>query len=198
VRATGLLRGRLTLLRRGGPRRLLALDLETTGYDADHAEVLAIGTVPIVDGAVQVGATTSTLVRPAERSAVEGIGAHHLRPSDVTDAPRLAEVLPELLDAIAAVDALLVHHAPLDVTVLRRACAATGVRWPAPPVIDTVELIRRVRARERATGAGRRTPRDLGGARAALGLPPHRAHDAAADAIATAELYLALCARLTR
>jgi DNA polymerase III subunit epsilon len=162
----------------------------------DAAEVLAIGTVPVVDGAIRVGAATSTLVRPVHRSAVEGIVAHHLRPSDVADAPPLDEVLPGLLEAIADVDALLVHHASLDVRVLRRACAATGRHWPKPPVVDTVELIGRVRKRERATGSGRRLPRDLAGARQALGLPPHQAHDAVSDAIATAELYLALRARL--
>ena len=178
--------------RRRPPRRLLALDLETTGFDPEQAEIIAIGTVPLVDGAVRIGATTSTLVRPANRSAVEGIVAHHLRPSDVISAPALAEVLPEVLAAITDADALLVHHAALDVRVLERACAATGLRWPSPRVVDTIELIGRVRRQQRATGSGRRLPRDLAGAREALGLPPHQAHDAAADAIATAELYLAL------
>lgn len=180
------------------PRRLLALDLETTGYDPRHAEVIEIGTVPIVDGAVRIGDAYRTLVRPADRSAAEGIVAHHIRPSEVADAPVLAEVLPGLLDAIAAVDALLVHHAPLDVAVLRRSCRATSLRWPRPQVIDTVELIGKVRRRDRAIRSGRRLPRDLAGARAELGLPPHPAHEAVGDAIATAELYLALQAKLAR
>jgi DNA polymerase III subunit epsilon len=180
------------------PDHLLALDLETTGYDPEVAEILAIGTVPVVDGAVRIGATSSTLVRPANRSAVDGIVAHHLRPADVVSAPPLDEVLPDVLAAIEAADALLVHHAALDVRVLQRACAATGLRWASPRVVDTVALIGRVRRQQRATGAGRRLPRSLAEARAALDLPPHRAHDAAADAIATAELYLALRAQLDR
>ena len=179
-----------------GPRRLLALDLETTGPDPELAEILAIGTVPVVDGAVRIGATTSTLVRPARSLAFEGIAVHHLRPSDVISAPAAGEVLPEVLAAVEDADALLVHHAALDVRVLERACAATGLHWPSPRVVDTIDLIGRVRGRQRATGSGRRLPRDLAGARAALGLPPHRAHDAAADAIATAELYLALRVQL--
>ena len=39
-------------------------------------------------------------------------------------------------------------------------------------------------------------PRALDAARAHLGLPKHRAHHALADALATAELFLALRARL--
>ncbi len=194
----GLVRGRRLLRRREHPHRLLALDLETTGYDPANAEVIAIGTVPIVDGAVRIGELTTTLVRPAVGSAEDGISAHHLRPSEVAVAPPLSQVLPVVLGAIATADALLVHHAPLDVRVLRRACAATHCAWPGPAIIDTVELIGRCRARERATGSGRRLPRDLAGARAAFGLPPHHAHDAGADAVATAELYLALRARLAR
>ena len=180
-----------------GPRRLLAVDLETTGMDAS-AEVLAIGTVPIEDGAIRLGRGTSTLVRPARHSAALGIAAHHLRPSDVIDAPPITDVLPHLLEAIADADALLVHHAPLDIRVLRRACSVTGLNWPGPRIIDTVDLIGRVRRRQRAIGGGRHLPRDLQGARSALGLPPHRAHDALADAVATAELYLVLRSRLAR
>jgi DNA polymerase III subunit epsilon len=189
-------RDRLSPSRRRPPRHLLALDLETTGYDPEVAEILAIGAVPVVDGAVRVGATNSTLVRPSTRSAADGIAAHHLRPADVAAAPPLGEVLPGVLAAIEEADALLVHHAALDVRVLERACDATGLRWPSPRVVDTVVLIERVRRRQRATGSGRRLPRSLAGARAALELPPHRAHDAAADAVATAELYLALRAQL--
>jgi len=192
----GLVRGRRLVRRRDHPHRLLALDLETTGYDPAAAEVIAVGTVPVVDGAVRIGEVRRTLVRPAAASAALGIAAHHLRPSEVADAPPLDEVLPLVLTDIADADGLLVHHAPLDIRVLHRAAWATGQRWPRPAIIDTVELITRCRTRERATGSGRRLPRDLAGARAALGLPPHQAHDAAADAIATAELYLALRARL--
>lgn len=194
----GLARGRRVLRRPAHPHRLLALDLETTGFDPETAEVIAIGAVPIVDGAVRIGEIISTLVRPSTRSAEEGIVAHHLRPSEVAVAPPLIEVLPGVVEAVADADALLVHHAPLDIRVLRRACADTGCGWPNPAIIDTVELVGRCRGRERATGSGRRLPRDLAGAREALGLPPHQAHDAVADAVATAELYLALRARLAR
>lgn len=193
---TAFVRGRLAT-RRGGRTargRLLALDLETTGLDA-RAEIIAVGDVPIVDGAVRLGEAVYALVRPGRRSAALGIEAHHLRPADVANAPRIEEVLPDLLARISAADAIVVHHAALDVRVLRLACRATGLRWPDPPVIDTVGMVEQVRRRQRHVG-GPRMPRDLTGARTNLGLPPHRTHDALADAIATAELYLALRARL--
>jgi DNA polymerase III subunit epsilon len=192
-----LLRGRLAARRDGrtATGRLLAVDLETTGLDA-QAEILAIGDVPIVAGAIRLGEANHVLVRPGRRSAALGIEAHHLRPIDVADAPPVEEVLPALLDRIDAAAAIVVHHAALDVRVLRQACRATGRRWPAPPVIDTFGMVEQIRRRQRHLG-GRRMPRDLAGARSSIGLPPHRTHDALADAVATAELYLALRARLS-
>jgi DNA polymerase III subunit epsilon len=193
---TGLVRGRFASRggRLGAAGRLLAVDLETTGLEAD-AEIIAIGDVPIVDGAIRLGEATHQLVRPGLRSAALGIEAHHLRPVDVATAPPIEAVLPDLLERIDAADAMVVHHAALDLRVLRQACRATGRRWPDPPVIDTVGMIEQVRRWQRNLG-GPRMPRDLVGARATLGLPPHDEHDARADAVATAELYLALRARL--
>lgn len=192
--------------------RWWALDLETTGLDPDRARVLAIGMVPVVDGVIRLDGSIATRihpgagVRPAEPSiastnedesatqlAVHGIEAHHLRPRDVADAPSLSEVLPGVMARLAAADGLLVHHAPLDMRVLRRACTEIRIDLPRVRVVDTLTLVRRANRRRTAIGA-EPLPTDLAGARAALGLPPHRMHDALADAVATAELALVLLA----
>lgn len=217
------LRARLQELRSGNGRsaapargELWALDLETTGLDARRDRIIAVGMVPIVEGVIRRGGAYASLVRPSLAAAsadpaangaagggiaprltgeqLASIQAHHLRPSDVAQAPPLNDVLPEVLRRLADADGLVVHHAGLDVAVLRHACTSLGRRWPAPAVIDTIRLIDKLRRRWRVAGV--KVPYDLGGARAALGLPPHDAHDALADAVATAELYLALTARL--
>ena len=178
----------------GDDATLWALDLETTSADAARAEILAVGMVPVVGGVIHVGRAFASLVRPTDVAATDGIVAHHLRPADVADAPALADVLPGVLERLAGAW-LLVHFAGLDVPVLRRASTAAGLRWPDPPVVDTARMVARIRTRQRLYTTGPRLPRGLVDARAALGLPPHDAHDALADAIATAELYLALRAR---
>lgn len=173
--------------------RWWALDLETTGLDPDRAQILAVGMVPVVDGVVRLAEAFTSRVHPVRQDlAVRGIEAHHLRPRDVADAPALPDVLPEVLGRLAVADGLLVHHAPLDVTVLRRASAATGATFDVR-VLDTLDLVRRANRRRAAIGAVA-LPTDLAGARARLGLPPHRVHDALADAVATAELALVLAA----
>lgn len=184
--------------RRGWPdphRPLWSLDLETTSADPASAEVLAVGMVPVRDGIIAVGEAFSSLVRPTRLDDTAGIVAHHLRPSDVAAAPPLAEILPDITGRLADTGIMLVHHAGLDVPVLRRACQQLDTAWPDPVVLDTADLLRRAAGRQRVYTSGPTLPQDLSGARRALGLPVHDAHDALADAIATAELYLVLQAR---
>jgi DNA polymerase III epsilon subunit-like protein len=104
-------------------------------------------------------------------------------------------------DYVAALDrrlregALLVHHAALDVGFLRRAYRRLGMRWPGPPVVDTVTLLLRAakRARFLDPNAPEQEPDlNLLAARRKLGLPDYGQHDALVDAIAAAELFLVL------
>jgi DNA polymerase-3 subunit epsilon len=81
------------------------------------------------------------------------------------------------------------------VAFLKRAYERHGMRWPAPPIVDTVELLLKLGRRRRfsqpdATGEGPSV--NLTEARRQLGLPEYQAHDALSDAIATAELFLLL------
>jgi DNA polymerase-3 subunit epsilon len=93
--------------------------------------------------------------------------------------------------------ALLLHHAPLDLAFMRRAYGRVGLAWPKPSVVDTVDLLLRLHQREQMFRPHPAPPRtSLPEARARLGLPPYRNHDALSDALATAELFLLLRSRL--
>ena len=175
-----------------------ALDLETEGLSPARDAVLSVGMVPLRGGVIRAGEAYHTLVRPpSERRPDAGaLGAHHLRPLDTRDAPSLGEVLPEIAARIAE-GALLLHHAPIDLGFLRRAFKLHGRPWPRPPVVDTVRLLYRLADRQRFLGGGGEEPElNLFAARAQFGLPTYPPHDALTDAIATAELFLALQVRL--
>jgi DNA polymerase-3 subunit epsilon len=90
---------------------------------------------------------------------------------------------------------LLVHHKAIDVAFLKDAYRRSGMKWPSPNVVDTVDLL--VRLARRAHLSRPELPADppalnLSAAREAHGLPPYQAHDALTDALATAELFLVL------
>lgn len=177
-----------------------ALDLETGGLDPHAHPILAVGMVPVRAGTIRLGEAYRTLVRPAPGTAVDprSVPAHGLVSGEVAAAPPLAEVLPEV-DRRLRDGVLLIHGARFDVPFLRRAYRAAGLRWPAPEVVCTVVLL--ARAERRARRAHPELPEEppvvnLARARRGLGLPEYPAHDALADAIAAAELFLVLRHRL--
>lgn len=174
-----------------------ALDLETSGLDAKRDAILSVGMVPVRSGAIRWGERFESFVRPdGAPLSEEGLRAHHILPGELAGAPALSAVL-EAVDARLRDGALLVHFAPLDVAFLRTAYAASGRAWPAPRVVDTVRLLEKLHHRQHHLvphPVPLRTA--LPEAREDLGLPPHEGHDALSDALATAELFLVLRARL--
>jgi DNA polymerase-3 subunit epsilon len=173
-----------------------ALDLETGGLDPRSDPILSVGMVPIREGGIRLGEAWATLVRPEAAAAIHpsSMRAHQLVPGDVRDAPPLAAVL-EQIDPRLREGALLVHQAALDVPFLRRAYARHGMRWPDPPLVDTVALLIKAAKRARFVdpSASEREPdTNLAAARRRLGLPDYGAHDALVDAVAAAELFLVL------
>ncbi|MEO8196133.1 MAG: 3'-5' exonuclease [Thermoanaerobaculia bacterium] len=175
-----------------------ALDVELTGLDPRQAHLLSLGTVPIRGGVIVWGERWYTLVRPpsADAAATDAVPVHELLPDELQTAPEVAGVVAELARRLTGA-ALLVHWKTLDVRVLKRVFRLSGVPWPHPWVIDTADLLGRVDHRRRIVEPEPvPTPTQLSAARRALGLPAHEEHHALYDALATAELFLALRNRL--
>ena len=172
-----------------------ALDLETGGLDPKRDPILAVGMVPVRGGVVRLGESYQSLVRPPDASSIgaRSIQAHQLLWEEVRRAPPVAEVL-EQVDERLCQGALLVHQARIDVAFLKRAYAACGVRWPKPPVVDTVNLIFKAahQARFLSPETAEAPSTNLAQARRNALLPEYQAHDALTDAVATAELFLVL------
>jgi DNA polymerase-3 subunit epsilon len=171
-----------------------ALDLETSGFDPRREEILAVGMVPIRGGSIRWGERFASLVQPVWPGAAlgAGLGAHHLLPGEVAGGLSLTSALEQVLMRVSE-GVLLVHFAALDVEFLRRACLASGCAWPRPRVVDTARLLEQMARFEYPKPA---PPGNLAAARERFGLPPAEEHDALADALSTAELFLVLRHRL--
>ena len=175
-----------------------SLDIETGGLDARRDPIIAVGMLPIREGIIRIGQAYQTLVRPEDGREIrpESVRAHQLMRGEVRSAPPLVEVLKEIDRRLREEDvALLVHHQAIDVVFLKRAFERQGLKWPAPPVVDTVELILKLGRKQKflhphELPEGPAT--NLTEARRRHGLPDYVAHDALTDAIATAELFLVL------
>ena len=173
-----------------------SLDLETGGLDPRHDPIIAVGMVPVVGGVIKYGQAYATLIRPDPGRPIrpESVRAHQLLAGDLRRSPQLADVLREV-DRRLADGVLLVHNQGIDVPFLKGGHARTGLSWPRPRVVDTVDLIVKAASRRRflRPGAAEVMPSlNLAEARRTHGLPDYQAHDALIDAVATAELFLVL------
>lgn len=184
---------------------LLAIDLETTGLDPRRDELLSFGMVLVRGGQVHLATARHLPVRPQGQVGDSAV-VHGLTDDSLAQQPPVEQVLPEVLQALVC-DApppgtegpaprrvLLAHFAQVETAFLAAACRQVYGATVGVPVVDTLELARRLlRAEHHELQAG--TVR-LDACRRRHGLPRYRAHSALTDAVACAELFLAQAAEL--
>ncbi|GAA2279711.1 DEDD exonuclease domain-containing protein [Nonomuraea roseoviolacea subsp. roseoviolacea] len=128
----------------------VVFDLETTGGSPAEHQITEIGAVKVRAG--EVLGEFSTLVDPGGPippfiSVLTGI-----TDAMVMAAPRIEAVLPSFLEFIQGTT-LVAHNAGFDTRFVKAACAAHGYPPPANPVVDTVDLARRVLTRDETPNA---------------------------------------------
>jgi DNA polymerase III subunit epsilon len=171
--------------------RYAVVDLETTGLDPRHDEIVSFASVPIDGGRVQVGGIRTAIVRPHVMPDAETIRIHGLRRADLEDAPELPDVLDVILESLTG-RVLVAHAAWVERGFLASALKPARLK-PPEPVIDTGDLAARV------FGSGH-TPDGrvlaLSDVARRLDLPFHRPHTADGDALTTAQVFLGLASKL--
>ena len=173
---------------------MLAFDLETTGVDCFADVPVAFALVRVRAGLL-VGTTAAYvdagLEIPAAATAVHGITTAHVRAAGVPLATAVVFLAGELVAASSSGVPIVGMNLDYDLTmldVLHRRIAGTGLleRGFRGPVLDALVLDRHLDKFRR----GRRTLADLC---AHYGVTLARAHDAAADARAAADVVSAMC-----
>ena len=101
-----------------------------------------------VRGGERIG-ELATLVDPGTGVPPHIVALTGITTAMVTGAPRLAAVLPSLLEFLSGA-VLVAHNAPFDAGFLRAACKRHGQPWPRPPVLCTARLARAVLTRDEA------------------------------------------------
>jgi DNA polymerase-3 subunit epsilon len=167
-----------------------AIDLELTGLNARHDEIIAIGAVPIEEGRVLLGRAAYTLVRTTRRSERDAVLLHKLRVPDLADAPSVEQATELVLEMLSG-RVPVFHTAAVERSFLGPLLRSHRVRLP--PAADT-EALGRLLLRHREGLAPARLP--LGRLASMLGLPPEPEHHALGDALTTAAAFIALAGRL--
>ncbi|HIW90370.1 MAG TPA: 3'-5' exonuclease [Candidatus Corynebacterium avicola] len=181
---------------------ILAVDVETSGLDASKDALLSIGWVPLNGRRIDLAGATEIVLtqRPEDAAASSASGesavgesatVHGITDDEVAGGAAPGRALEKLLQAMAG-RVMLVHFAPMERDFLGAACQREFSGPLNVPVIDTLELERRRMEVQGKIPRGEdlRLPR----VRERYGLPTYRSHRAVTDALACAELYLALTA----
>jgi DNA polymerase-3 subunit epsilon len=168
-----------------------SLDFETTGLDLEHDDVVSFGVVPLDGGLVHPGDATYREVAPSVALTGETIVVHGLRPMDVAEAPRMAEVADDLRRSLDG-RYVLAWSAQIEAAFLARTFGGSASRWRRR-IIDVLRLAILVDGPN-----GRDRDFSLTAVARRLGVPVEHPHHALDDALTTAELFLVLLPELER
>lgn len=168
----------------------LAIDLELTGLDTRHDEIVSVGWLQGKGMSVQLNtchhAFVSTEASLNQSPVIHGITQNELQQ---------AEGLAPQLQGLAVFDASHVwvfHCHNLDWGILSRKYRELQIQCPKPFIVDTLLLERYITSK----GGGENCAVDLSSCRQRYGLVDAPAHNALDDAGATLELLFAQLSHL--
>lgn len=168
---------------------IVALDLETTGLDPKKDEIVSMGLVEMQYEAIRLNSTWHHLIRLDRDLPQESVVIHNITDDQMRSGRPLEEVLPELLNRLRG-KVMLVHYKPVEQNFISAACEQL---YGAPFLIQTIDTLELgLRVFELRNHTIQPTDLRLFNLRPRYNLPLYRAHNAMIDALATAELFLAL------
>lgn len=176
--------------------QMIALDLETTGLDVKRNRILAAGWVLLRGDRIVISSAKEVQARD---ESAEGVGQsaviHGILDSDLVEAGTLETLLDQLLPELAG-RPIIAHAATIERGFLNALLRQLGGTALPNPFIDTLLLERTLIESRGGTINEMQGQLTLEACRARHGLSEHQRHSAAADALATAELFLAQVAEL--
>lgn len=166
-----------------------ALDTETTGLDATKALVVQIGAVAIANGRVEAQSRLDMLVNPGVPIPPASSRIHGITDDQVADAPSFGGAW-DALRGFVGQRVLIGHSIGFDLALLERECRRAGLPWTQPRSL-CVRLLA-------ATANPNLADHSLDTVATWLGLQVSGRHTALGDALAAAEIFVALLPELRK
>ncbi|MEZ4607933.1 MAG: exonuclease domain-containing protein [Deinococcales bacterium] len=171
----------------------VALDIETTGLDAQKDILLSLGYVGLDSQQIFLEQAVYNVVKPApdhDNHDIGGMVIHQLFDDILAQGEALSEVMEAFLKAIYG-KVLIAHHAKIERSFLSQICQKLYGAPLVVPYVDTLKLELRQRNRSLNPSPIREGDLRLDACRQRYHLPSYKAHHALNDALAAGELFLA-------
>lgn len=163
----------------------VVIDVESSGLNPRHDSLIAIGAVSVVKRCIELGRSYYRVLRQETASGTDNILVHRIATAEQLGGGDPGEALIGLLE-FAGKAPCVGYNASFDAVMLERAART----WLGGPLhLTWIDLAWLARAVARGA-AGARQPLDVW--LDAFGIPSPARHNALADALATAQLLLAL------
>lgn len=169
----------------------LAVDFETTGLNPKRDAILSIGYVRVDGTTIGLHDAQHCLIRPDRALPESSVVIHQISDDRAARGVPLADALPKLLAALAG-RVMIAHFAKIEREFLDAACRQLYGFPFMVPTVDTLMLEHDHLERHQIPYA--QGDLRLARVRERYNLPRYNAHSALTDALAGAELFLALAA----
>lgn len=167
--------------------KILSVDFETTGLNAQQDKLLSIGFVELANNQISLDSCYHQVIKTKGDLTASNVVIHQITDDVKEQGESLKYVVEKLLTALAG-KVMLVHFSRIEKQFLAQACLELYGMAPAFPIIDTLVLIKN-RFDKNSVPYDPSLLR-LSNLREYFQLPQHFAHNALSDAIATAEVLL--------
>ncbi|MES9849913.1 MAG: exonuclease domain-containing protein, partial [Candidatus Thiodiazotropha sp.] len=172
---------------------IVSLDLETTGLDPNKDKILSFGLVEMNHMTIKLETARHQLITIDEEIPEESAVIHQITDDQAATGVSIQDALQELLQHMAG-KVMLVHYSAIEQKFISAACEKLFGAPFVIPIIDTLVLAQRIFEHRNHTIQ----PGDLRlfNLRPRYNLPNYKAHNALSDAVATAELFLAMASEM--
>lgn len=170
---------------------IVALDFETTGLKLKNDDILSYGLVQLNQLQIDLSSATHRLVKATGAMPERSVVVHHITDDENASGIELEQALAELLGRLQG-KVLLAHYAKIESGFLDQACKRVYGCGIVLPVMDTLMIEQQKR------GPGDPDPGALHLSTLCehYNLPGYRLHDALADALSCAQVFMAQCAHI--
>ena len=168
---------------------IVSLDIETTGLDPDKDRIVSIGLVQIEQLGIKLESCWHQVISTNKDLSATSVVIHQITDDESEEGMSIDEAIPKLLELLSG-KVMLVHNANVEQGFINKICQSLYDSEFVIPIIDTQYLAKR--SLDRSNQPYKSNDLRLFNLRKSYNMPAYKAHNALMDAIATAELFLAM------
>ena len=168
---------------------IVSLDIETTGLNCKEDRIVSIGLVQISQLGIKLDSCWHQFIKSNKSIPEKSVVIHNITDDEAAEGISIEDAISELLQLLKG-KVVLVHNSNVEQGFINEICKKLYKTDFVMRVIDTQVLAKR--SFDRKNIIYKPTELRLFNLRKLYKLPPYKAHNALLDAIATAELFLAM------